>query len=78
MCWVRRCIHLFEIPVHNSPDLPVVLKIVGMGEPLHNIENVIKVANILVDEQGLQFNPRKVTLIFKRGICTVFNNYDSF
>ncbi|XP_073132014.1 uncharacterized protein [Henckelia pumila] len=34
----------------------------GMGEPLHNIDNVIKAANILVDEQGLQFSPRKVTI----------------
>ncbi|KAL7091668.1 hypothetical protein ACP275_12G119200 [Erythranthe tilingii] len=34
----------------------------GMGEPLHNIENVIKAADIMVDEQGLQFSPRKVTI----------------
>ncbi|KAM0938105.1 putative 23S rRNA (adenine(2503)-C(2))-methyltransferase [Dioscorea sansibarensis] len=34
----------------------------GMGEPFHNIENVIKAASILVDEIGLQFSPRKVTV----------------
>ncbi|KAJ0985831.1 hypothetical protein J5N97_004187 [Dioscorea zingiberensis] len=34
----------------------------GMGEPFHNIENVIKAASIMVDEQGLQFSPRKVTV----------------
>ncbi|KAG6422605.1 hypothetical protein SASPL_119183 [Salvia splendens] len=34
----------------------------GMGEPLHNIENVLKAADIMVDEQGLQFSPRKVTV----------------
>ncbi|XP_057415330.1 uncharacterized protein LOC130710176 isoform X2 [Lotus japonicus] len=34
----------------------------GMGEPLHNIDNVIKAANIMVDGQGLQFSPRKVTV----------------
>ncbi|BAT74666.1 hypothetical protein LR48_Vigan511s011700 [Vigna angularis] len=34
----------------------------GMGEPLHNIDNVIKAADIMVDEQGLQFSPRKVTV----------------
>lgn len=33
-----------------------------MGEPLHNIENVIKAAAIMVDEQGLHFSPRKVTV----------------
>ncbi|GFQ05926.1 dual-specificity RNA methyltransferase rlmn [Phtheirospermum japonicum] len=34
----------------------------GMGEPLHNIENVLKAADILVDDQGLHFSPRKVTV----------------
>ncbi|CAH9107543.1 unnamed protein product [Cuscuta epithymum] len=34
----------------------------GMGEPLHNTENVIRAADILVDEQGLHFSPRKVTV----------------
>ncbi|KAJ1384892.1 Ribosomal RNA large subunit methyltransferase RlmN/Cfr [Sesbania bispinosa] len=34
----------------------------GMGEPLHNIDNVIKAADIMVDEQGLHFSPRKVTV----------------
>lgn len=34
----------------------------GMGEPLHNVENVMKAAAIMVDEQGLHFSPRKVTI----------------
>ncbi|CAN0892923.1 Dual-specificity RNA methyltransferase RlmN [Linum grandiflorum] len=34
----------------------------GMGEPLQNIDNVIKAADIMTDEQGLQFSPRKVTV----------------
>ncbi|XP_057947918.1 uncharacterized protein LOC131143691 isoform X2 [Malania oleifera] len=34
----------------------------GMGEPLQNIENVIKAANIMVHDQGLHFSPRKVTI----------------
>ncbi|XP_027187279.1 uncharacterized protein [Cicer arietinum] len=34
----------------------------GMGEPLQNIDNVIKAADIMVDEQGLHFSPRKVTV----------------
>jgi adenine C2-methylase RlmN of 23S rRNA A2503 and tRNA A37 len=33
-----------------------------MGEPLHNVDNVIKASSIMVDEQGLQFSPRKVTV----------------
>ncbi|XP_020523297.1 uncharacterized protein LOC18434828 isoform X1 [Amborella trichopoda] len=34
----------------------------GMGEPLHNIDNVLKASAIMVDEQGLYFSPRKVTV----------------
>ncbi|KAF5443161.1 hypothetical protein F2P56_035744 [Juglans regia] len=34
----------------------------GMGEPLHNIDNVIKAAEIMVHDQGLYFSPRKVTV----------------
>ncbi|GMH20718.1 hypothetical protein Nepgr_022559 [Nepenthes gracilis] len=34
----------------------------GMGEPLHNIENVIRAVDIMVDEHGLHFSPRKVTV----------------
>lgn len=33
-----------------------------MGEPFHNIDNVIKAADIMVHEQGLHFSPRKVTV----------------
>ncbi len=34
----------------------------GMGEPLLNYENVIKSINVLIDEKGLAFSRRKVTL----------------
>ncbi|KAJ0053080.1 hypothetical protein Pint_03558 [Pistacia integerrima] len=34
----------------------------GMGEPLHNVRNVIKASDITVHEQGLHFNPHKVTV----------------
>ncbi|XP_057528778.1 uncharacterized protein LOC130807544 [Amaranthus tricolor] len=34
----------------------------GMGEPFQNIDNVIRAANIMVDEHGLHFSPRKVTV----------------
>lgn len=33
-----------------------------MGEPLHNIDNVIKATEIMVHDQGLYFSPRKVTV----------------
>jgi len=34
----------------------------GMGEPLHNLENVITALRILYAEEGLDFGPRRVTL----------------
>ncbi len=34
----------------------------GMGEPLHNLQNVIKACQILLDEHGLNFSKRKVTV----------------
>ena len=34
----------------------------GMGEPLHNLENVIRACQILLDEFGLNFSKRKVTV----------------
>ncbi|GJY29338.1 ribosomal RNA large subunit methyltransferase [Tanacetum coccineum] len=43
-----------------GPIRNVVL--MGMGEPLQNVDNVIKAADIMVDEQGLHFSPNKVTI----------------
>jgi len=34
----------------------------GMGEPLHNFENVAKACEILLDQDGLSFSKRKVTV----------------
>src|SRR5690606_6217509 len=34
----------------------------GMGEPLHNIDNVIRAIHILVDTEGLNFSRRRVTV----------------
>jgi 23S rRNA (adenine2503-C2)-methyltransferase len=36
--------------------------LMGMGEPLHNYDNVMKALRILSDEQGLAVPPRRVTL----------------
>lgn len=44
------------------PLISFILCLQGMGEPFHNIENIIKAASIMVDEKGLQFSPRKVTV----------------
>lgn len=34
----------------------------GMGEPLHNLDRVIKAAEIMTNERGLHLSPRKVTI----------------
>lgn len=34
----------------------------GMGEPLHNLENVCRAVEILVDQDGLNFSKRKITI----------------
>lgn len=33
-----------------------------MGEPLQNIDNVIKAVDIMVHDQGLHISPRKITV----------------
>lgn len=34
----------------------------GMGEPLHNLDNVVRAIKILIDGNGLQFSNRRVTV----------------
>ena len=34
----------------------------GMGEPLHNVDNVIRAIDILLDDHGLNFSRRKITV----------------
>ena len=36
--------------------------LMGMGEPLHNVDNVIKALNIITDCDGLAVSKRRVTL----------------
>ena len=36
--------------------------LMGMGEPLHNLENVIPALKIMVDDNGLQLSTRRVTV----------------
>jgi len=38
------------------------LVLMGMGEPLHNYENVAKFVRIATDPKGMAFSPRRVTL----------------
>ncbi|MBL0210879.1 MAG: 23S rRNA (adenine(2503)-C(2))-methyltransferase RlmN [Holophagaceae bacterium] len=47
---------------HHSGDEPVNLVFMGMGEPLHNLENVMKAFRILTDAGGLGLSPRRITV----------------
>ena len=38
------------------------LVLMGMGEPLHNLDNVVRALEILYSEAGFNYSPRKVTL----------------
>ncbi|MEJ2520398.1 MAG: 23S rRNA (adenine(2503)-C(2))-methyltransferase RlmN [Desulfuromonadales bacterium] len=50
VCAVRE-----DYPIDN-------IVMMGMGEPLHNLENVIRALQILYAEPGFNFSPRKITL----------------
>ncbi len=43
-------------------DVRFNIVLMGMGEPLHNYDAVMKALRILADEHGLAVNPRRVTL----------------
>jgi 23S rRNA (adenine2503-C2)-methyltransferase len=49
------CAALADGPISN-------IVLMGMGEPLHNLDNVVKALQILYLPEGLDFSPRKVTL----------------
>ncbi|XP_023643490.1 uncharacterized protein LOC17894108 [Capsella rubella] len=58
---VEQAVYARRLLSHEVGSITNVV-FMGMGEPFHNIDNVIKAANIMVDEHGLHFSPRKVTV----------------
>lgn len=50
---------VFELSKHSDITNIVFM---GMGEPLHNFENVCRAIEILLNPDGLKFSKRKVTL----------------
>lgn len=48
-----------------NPQSPADIRnivLMGMGEPLHNLDNVIPAIQIMIDGNGLQFSNRRVTV----------------
>jgi 23S rRNA (adenine2503-C2)-methyltransferase len=49
----------------DQPDSPAAIRnivLMGMGEPLHNLDNVIPAIQIMIDGNGLQLSNRRVTV----------------
>ena len=49
----------------SSPESPAAIRnivLMGMGEPLHNLDNVIPAIRIMIDGNGLQLSNRRVTV----------------
>jgi len=49
----------------ESPESPAAIRnivLMGMGEPLHNLDNVIPAIRIMIDGNGLQLSNRRVTV----------------
>lgn len=57
-------VHEIVTQIYELRRLAPITNIVfmGMGEPLHNIDNVAKACQILLDQDGLNFSKRKVTV----------------
>jgi 23S rRNA (adenine2503-C2)-methyltransferase len=57
-------VHEIVTQVHELRMLAPITNIVfmGMGEPLHNLQNVIKACKILLDQDGMSFSKRKITV----------------
>lgn len=57
-------VHEVVTQVHELRMRAPITNIVfmGMGEPLHNVANISKACQILLDEDGMNFSKRKVTV----------------
>ena len=49
------------LAVRRDADVRNIV-LMGMGEPLHNLDNVIPALKIMVEDNGLQFSTRRVTV----------------
>ena len=60
----------------TPPDLFQNIVFMGMGEPLHNFDNVSRAVNLLTDEGGFNFSPRKIT-VSTSGLIPAINRFGS-
>ncbi len=53
-------VHQVTASLTRGPVTNIVM--MGMGEPLHNLDNVVKAIHILSNSDGLKFSKRRITL----------------
>jgi 23S rRNA (adenine2503-C2)-methyltransferase len=46
----------------GTPARRLNIVIMGMGEPLHNYDNVMKAIRLMLDKEGMSLSPRRITL----------------
>lgn len=63
---------------HGHPEgRPVNIVFMGMGEPLHNLDNLMAAFGILTDPKGLAIPPRRIT-VSTSGLLTGIRRLGSF
>ena len=55
-------IHHKVVTTHKPTDIPMNIVFMGMGEPLHNLDNVMRAFRIMIDPKGLNIPPKRITL----------------
>ena len=72
-------VHEVVAQVHELRMRAPITNIVfmGMGEPLHNVKNIAKACQILLDEDGMNFSKRKVTVSTSGLVPAIAELYES-
>ncbi len=77
--------YLFRTPAHNFieavyiPDEDRAIVFMGMGEPFDNLDEVLKVLEILTSEYGYGWSPKRITVSsvgLKKGLERFLNESD--
>ncbi|MCP4007070.1 MAG: 23S rRNA (adenine(2503)-C(2))-methyltransferase RlmN [bacterium] len=58
---VDQVLHGWEVLAERGEELSHVV-FMGMGEPLLNLQNVVQAIRVLLDNQGLCFSPKRITV----------------
>jgi 23S rRNA (adenine2503-C2)-methyltransferase len=63
-----------SLGLDSKPENFANIVFMGMGEPLHNYDNVTRAVSILNDDLGLSFGPRKIT-VSTSGLVPAINKF---